>query len=116
MKISTKICITIFTGVALASTAGCLNIPTKPAKIEPSYVSSLRYKNYTCQELKTEKTALSNQENKLVYAQNQRIDNSRVQALAFGFGQGDGIAAPEIANVKGKLSAINTTLKNKRCG
>jgi hypothetical protein len=115
MKTSTKIIITVFLSVVMALTSGCLNMPTKPEKIAPSYVSVTRYKDFNCKELLNEKNALSTQENNLIFAQNHRVNNSDVQGLAFGFGQGDGIAASELANVKGRLVAVNASIKNKRC-
>ena len=95
--------------------SGCMNMPTPPVEITPSYVSPIRYKSFSCKELFNEKDSLSEQKNTLVYAQNQRIKTSKVQAFWYGFGDGDSVAAPELADVKGKLVAVNEAMKKKGC-
>ena len=54
-------------------------------------------------------------ENTLIFAQNQRIKTSKVQAFWWGFGQGDSVAAPELADVKERLVAVNENIKHKKC-
>ncbi|OGT28633.1 MAG: hypothetical protein A2624_01590, partial [Gammaproteobacteria bacterium RIFCSPHIGHO2_01_FULL_42_8] len=90
-------------------------MPTKPAKISPTHVSQAQYKNFTCKELLSERTALSDQEGNLIAAQNERIKNSKIQGVVFGFGQGDSVAAPELADVKGRLVAVHESISNRHC-
>ncbi len=115
MKTNTKILTAIFLSIVMTLTSGCFNMPTRPEKIAPSYVSVTRYKNFSCKELLSERNALSHQENNLIYTQNHRVRNSDVQGLAVGFGQGDGVAASELADVKGRLVAVNKSIENKKC-
>jgi hypothetical protein len=95
--------------------SGCMNMPTPPVEITPSYVSPIRYKSFSCNELYNEKDSLSEQENTLNYAQTQRIKSSKVQAFWFGFGQGDSVEAPELADVKGRIFAVNAEIRSKKC-
>ena len=95
--------------------AGCMNMPTPPAQITGSYVSGLRYEKYDCSQLGAELNSLARQENRLVIAQNQRIKTSEVQAFWWGYGQGDGIVAAELANVQGKKEAVRKAIGIKNC-
>jgi len=59
--------------------------------------------------------SLVRRENQLTIAQEQRIKSSNVQAFWFGYGQGDGIEASELANVRGEKEAVLTAISAKRC-
>jgi hypothetical protein len=50
-----------------------------------------------------------------VIAQNQRVKTSEMQAFWRGFGQGDGIEASELANVRGEKEAVRTAMAKKSC-
>jgi hypothetical protein len=102
-------------GIITLNCTACVNMPTNPIAITPTYVSEDTYKSYSCHDLLQEKTSLSDQQNNLTFAQNARIKSSKEQAFWMGFGQGDGIAAPELAEVKGKLAAINDVIQKKHC-
>ena len=95
--------------------SGCMNMPTPPVEIIPTYITPVTYENMSCKELYTTKNALKEEESNLIFAQNQRIKDSKVQAFWWGVGKGDGIAAPEIAQTKGKLVAVEKVIKNERC-
>lgn len=101
--------------IALFSLIGCMNMPTPPAQITGSYISDLRYNDYDCVHLKIESDALARRENQLILAQEQRIKTSQVQAFWWGFGQGDGIEASELANVRGEKEAVWRVMEAKRC-
>jgi hypothetical protein len=96
--------------------AGCMNMPTPPSQITSSYTSGLRYEDYDCRQLAGEIDSLARRENQLVVAQNQRIKTSQTQAFWYGYGQGDGIEASELANVRGEKEAVRKALENKGCG
>ena len=95
--------------------AGCFNLGTKPSEITPAYVPASQYENYDCKHLSIELADLSRREGELVAAQNQRRQSSKVQAFWVGFGQGDGVAASELAYVKGALLAVQKQQALKNC-
>lgn len=99
----------------LAPLTGCLNMPTPSAQITGSYTSGLKYDNFECDRLAVEIDSLARRENQLVVAQGQRIKTSQTQAFWWGFGQGDGIEASELANVRGEKEAVRTAIASKGC-
>ena len=101
--------------LALVSLSGCMNMPTNPAQITGAYVSGIKYENFDCSRLSTELGSLSRRENQLVSAQQQRIKTSETQAFWYGYGQGDGIEASELANVRGEREAVRSALDAKAC-
>lgn len=94
---------------------GCMNMPTPPSQITGAYVSGIKYDNYECPRLSAELGSLSRRENQLVTAQEQRIKTSKTQAFWYGYGQGDGIEASELANVKGEREAVRSAMDAKNC-
>lgn len=94
---------------------GCMNMPTPPAQISGAYVSPLKYEGFDCSKLSAELASLSRRENQLVTAQTQRIKTSETQAFWYGYGQGDGIEASELANVRGEREAVRTAIETKGC-
>ena len=80
-----------------------------------SYTSGLNYKDFSCEELAAELSSLARRENQLVAAQEQRIKSSKVQAFWWGVGQGDGVEASELANVRGEKEAVRKALDAKGC-
>jgi len=92
-----------------------MNMPTPPTQITGAYTSGLRYEDYDCSKLTAELDSLARRENQLVIAQQQRIKTSQVQAFWWGFGQGDGIEASELANVRGEKEAVRKAIEVKRC-
>jgi len=101
--------------VTLAPLAGCMNMPTPPSQITGAYVSGLKYETFDCSRLSAELGSLSRRENQLVTAQQQRIKTSETQAFWFGYGQGDGIEASELANVRGEREAVRSAMDAKVC-
>lgn len=95
--------------------AGCMNMPTPTAQITGSYNSGIRYDSFDCSRLSVELDSLARRENQLVVAQEQRIKTSQMQAFWWGFGQGDGIEASELANVRGEKQALQNAIAVKRC-
>lgn len=94
---------------------GCMNMPTPASQITGSYTSGLRYENFDCSRLGIELDSLARRENQLVIAQEQRIKTSQTQAFWWGFGQGDGIEASELANVRGEKEAVRKAMETKAC-
>lgn len=94
---------------------GCMNMPTPTAQITGAYVSPLKYEGLDCSRLSTELASLSRRENQLVIAQSQRIKTSETQAFWYGYGQGDGIEASELANVRGEREAVRHAMETKTC-
>ena len=100
---------------ACAALAGCMNMPTQPSQITGAYTSGLSYENYTCGDMATEERSLARRENQLVVAQEQRVKTSRAQAIWYGIGNGDGIEASELANVRGERESLRRTMERRGC-
>ena len=92
-----------------------MNMPTPTSQITGSYTSGLNYEKFDCNKLSAEVDSLARRENQLVIAQEQRIKTSQTQAFWWGFGQGDGIEASELANVRGEKEAVRKAMGNKGC-
>ena len=97
--------------------SGCVypNMATPSSQIAPAYISSAKYSLFDCHQLQTELDSISRRESVLVVAQEQRVKNSEKQATWFGYGQGDGVKATELANVKGEKEAVRKALALKSC-
>lgn len=93
----------------------CMNMPTQPSQITGAYTTDLQYENYSCGKLTSEIVSLARRENQLASAQEQRYKTSQMQAFWWGFGQGDGIEAAELASVRGQKEAARKALENKDC-
>lgn len=93
-----------------------MNMPTPTSQIAGSDNSGISYENYSCNRLSIEADTLSRRESQLTIAQEQRIKTSQMQAFWWGFGQGDGIEASELAQVRGEINAIKNVSSHKRCG
>jgi hypothetical protein len=100
---------------ASAVSAGCMNMPTPASQITGAYTSGLRYEAFDCSRLAVEVDSLARRENQLVLAQEQRMKTSQTQAFWFGYGQGDGIEASELANVRGEKEAVRKAMDVKAC-
>jgi hypothetical protein len=96
--------------------AACLNMPTPTAQITGAYTSGLRYDQFDCGKLAAEADSLARRENTLVIAQEQRVKSSQMQAFWWGFGQGDGVEAAELASVRGEKEAVRKAMEGKQCG
>jgi hypothetical protein len=92
-----------------------MNMPTPPSQITGAYVSGIKYENFDCRRLSIELGSLSRRENQLVTAQKQRVKTSEVQAFWWGYGQGDGIEASELSNVRGEKEAVRDAMGAKTC-
>lgn len=95
---------------------GCFNLATPPSQISGSYTSELQYQNFTCEQLSAELSSLARRENQLATAQEQRRKSSMMQAFWIGYGNGDGIEAAELANVRGEKEAVRKAIEANRCG
>ena len=92
----------------------CANMPTRSNQITGSYTSGIKYEDYTISRLEVELEALNKRESDLVLAQDQRVKSSQVQAFWWGFGNGDGIEAAELARVRGEKDAVTKAIEIKR--
>ena len=90
-------------------------MPTPTSQITGAYVSGLKYENFDCPRLAAELGSLSRRENQLAVAQQQRVKSSEIQAFWFGYGQGDGVEAFELSNVRGEREAVRTAMDIKAC-
>lgn len=90
-------------------------MPTPVAQISGAYQSGIKYDEYACKSLLIEMDELSRRESELVIAQNKRIDTSVLQAVLWGFGQGDGMEASELARVRGEKAAVSKSIALKEC-
>ncbi len=99
----------------IVALSGCMNMPTPTAQITGAYVSPLKYDGVDCPRLSAELASLSRRENQLASAQSQRIKTSETQAFWYGYGQGDGIEASELANVRGEREAARSAMEAKAC-
>ena len=95
--------------------SACMNMPTPPSQITSSYTSGLKYEQFPCSRLAIEISSLARRENQLVIAQEQRIKTSETQAFWYGYGQGDGVEASELANVKGEKEAVRKAMDINGC-
>lgn len=105
----------VLAALAATCTTGCMNLATKPAEITGSYTSDLKYAQYDCEALAVEVNSLARREDQLVVAQEQRRKTSKVQAFWAGYGNGDGIEASELANVRGEKEAVRRAMDKKAC-
>lgn len=101
--------------VLLLSLGGCMNMPTPASQITGSYTSDLKYEKHDCTQLAAETNSLARRENQLIVAQEQRVKSSNVQAFWYGYGQGDGVEASELANVRGEKEAVRKAMDTKQC-
>ena len=90
-------------------------MPTSTAQITGAQTSGIKYENFGCARLKTEMDFLARQENQLAAAQEQRIKTSQMQAFWVGFGEGDGIEASQLADVRGEKEAVHHAMEVKNC-
>ncbi|MEI6892137.1 MAG: hypothetical protein V5783_08205 [Pontiella sp.] len=97
---------------SLLIVSGCMNMPTPPSQITSSYTNYVKYDDYTKKELTSELNSLKRRETQLIVAQEQRYKTSKVQAFWWGYGQGDGIEASELAIVRGEIEAILKKMEN----
>ena len=111
MKWTSRIALTL----ATAGLAGCPNMPTQTSQITGAYVNSLKYEGIDCPRLSVEYDSITRRESQLAIAQEQRVKTSKVQAFWYGFGQGDGIEAAELANVRGEREAVRKAMDAKGC-
>lgn len=91
--------------IALTFLAGCMN----------SIVSATKYKEFDCSALITESNSFDMRETQLVIAQEQKIKTSQIQVFWWGFGQGDGIEASELANIRAEKKALKSMIETKNC-
>lgn len=110
-KMKLKI-LTIISSITFLSS--CANMPTASSQIAGSYTSGIQYENFDLERLQVEFDSLSRRESQLVIAQEQRVKSSQTQAFWLGYGQGDGIEAAELAQVRGEKAAVQKAIAIKK--
>ena len=100
--------------IIIATLGSCANMPTSSTQITGAYTSSIKYENYSLERLQVELDALSRRESQLVIAKEQRVKSSQAQAFLLGYGQGDGIEASELAQVRGEKEAVIKAIEVKK--
>lgn len=98
-----------------ATATSCMNMPTPTSQITGSPTTGIEYKSLSCSKLSREMDALIRRENQLVIAQEQRIKTSQMQAIWHGFGQGDGVEASQLAEVRGSKESLMSVMADKNC-
>ena len=98
-----------------ASMLASCNMTTPQSGIAGTYNTGIAYRKFDCKELAEEGDLISNREKMLVVAQNQRADSSDMQAFLWGVGAGDGLEAMELADVRGKITALRRLMVKKEC-
>ena len=99
--------------MAAMSLCSCMNMPTPTSQITATHVSDVLYSKPEAEEPKVELDSLNRREGTLVVAQDQRTKTSEMQAFWYGYGQGDGIEAAELAHVRGQIEAVRRVLESK---
>ena len=112
---TSKITLVAFTSIMPVLMACCLNMPTSPSQITGPYTSGLSYESFDCTRLLGELNSLVRREKQLVITQEQRIKTSEKQAFWYGYGQGNGIEASELAKVRGQKEAVRRAIAAKGC-
>ena len=105
----------VMTSLTCIFLVGCMNMPTQPSQITGAYTSGAQYRGYTCGDMIAEERSLARRENQLVIAQEQRVKSSKAQAFWYGIGNGDGIEASELANVRGDREALRVSMERDGC-
>ncbi len=107
-------------GVALVL-AGCAK---SASDIAPAYVSPIAYTTFSCQQLAEEAQRVASAANRIAGVQDQNATNDAVATgvalvlfwpAAFMI-KGDGATAQQLADLKGKLDAIEQQSIAKNCG
>ncbi len=94
---------------------GCFNLGTKPSEITPAFVPASQYQNESCTQLEVDRQDLYRRKSMLETAQDQRRHSNKVQAFWVGFGNGDGVGAGELAQVKGEVLAVEKERAIRSC-
>jgi hypothetical protein len=104
-------------GAAVSATmlASCAQAPEE---VRPSYVSSVAYESWTCRQLGEEQARLQAALTAASSQQNQTRSNDVAGWLFIGLPVGSmsgGNVAPEIANYKGDIQAVQQAMIRKNC-
>ncbi|MGO9389249.1 hypothetical protein [Rhodoblastus sp.] len=110
------------TGVKRAAVAiaalGLTSCAQAPEEVRPSYVSSVAYDSWTCRQLGEEQARLQAALTGASAQQNQTRSTDVAGWLFIGLPVGSmsgGNVAPEIANYKGQIEAVQQAMIRKSC-
>lgn len=114
-----------FTFVTLSFILGLSGCASNPDKIDATYVSPLKYKEYDCDQIAMEMDYVGDRTNRLYHRlkKERKADNWQTgvglvlfwPALFFLEG-GDGPEAAEYAQLKGEFNALQDASVSRRCG
>ncbi len=96
--------------------AGCAQTPEE---VRPAYVSSVAFDSWTCRQLGEEQARLQTALSTASAQQYQTRSNDVAGWLLLGLPVGSmsgGNVAPEIANYKGQIEAVQQAMIRKSCG
>ncbi len=111
----------IIYAAVFASLTACA---TSPDKIQTSYVSTLQYQNFDCQQIANETERVDKRANELQGSLKKAADNDSAQMAVgllllwptlFFLEGGDGPEAAEYARLKGEHEALEKVVIEKKC-
>lgn len=110
--------------LALACTIGLASCAQKSNEISASYVSPIEYQNFTCSQIQQEAARISRRAASLSSSQDEQADEdaalTAVSLILFWpaafFIDGDDEAATQLAELKGRMEAIEQINIQKNCG
>jgi hypothetical protein len=112
----TKHPVSLFCLVAAAASSGCAK---SPESIAPAYVSTVNYQSWSCNQLAEEGRRLSQALAEASTQQRNARTNDTIGIILIGIPvsslSGDNIA-PQIANLKGQVVAVQQAGNFKNCG
>jgi hypothetical protein len=113
---NTKHPVSIFCLVAALATAGCAK---SPESIAPAYISTVNYQSWSCNQLAEEGRRLTQALAEASTQQRNARTNDTIGIILIGIPvsslSGDNIA-PQIANLKGQVVAVQQAGNFKNCG
>ncbi len=107
--------------LSLAVVAGCA---TKAENVGASYVSPIRFQDFTCDQLGAEAERVSSRVQILTGVQNKKASRDAIVTgaaivvflpIAF-FIKGDNVSTAELSRLKGEMDAIEQSSIAKKCG
>lgn len=102
--------------IATALATGCAS---RPDAIAPSYVSTVPYESWNCQQLVDETVRLQQAYAVAAGQQDQAANNDVMGVLLLGIpvsSLGGQNIAPQVANLKGQQQAVAQVMSRKNCG
>lgn len=111
----------LLVGCACLSLSACAS---QPSSIPASYVSTVQYKSYDCDQIAAEMEAVTRRVTELHGGLKKKADNDAVQMgvglvllwpVLFALEGGDGADAAEYGRLKGEMQALEKAAIQKKC-